>query len=67
MAQDNDLLKDLMVENVISLNADSTMKEAADMFLRYGFWALPITDENDKILGAVPYRDVMGLKHRMLE
>jgi magnesium transporter len=66
-AQDHELLKDLMVENVISLNADSTMKEAADMFLRYGFRALPITDENDRILGAVPYRDVMGLKHRMLE
>jgi magnesium transporter len=66
-AQDHELLKDLMVENVISLNASGTMKEAADMFLRYGFRALPITDENDKILGAVPYRDVMGLKHRILD
>jgi Mg/Co/Ni transporter MgtE len=66
-AQDHELLKDLMVENVISLNASGTMKQAADMFLRYGFRALPITDENDKILGAVPYRDVMGLKHRILE
>ena len=43
------------------------MKEAADMFLRYGFRALPITDENDNILGVVPYRDVMGLKHRILD
>jgi CBS domain-containing protein len=67
VAQDTERLKDLMVENVISLNKDATMKQAADMFLRYGFRALPITDENDIILGVVPYRDVMNLKHRILE
>lgn len=60
-------LRDLMVENVIGLNKDATMRQAADMFLRYGFRALPITDENDIILGVVPYRDVMNLKHRILE
>ena len=67
MAEDRSLLKDLMVESVISLNPDSTLKQAADMFLRYGFRALPVTDENETILGVVPYRDVMQLKHRILE
>jgi Mg/Co/Ni transporter MgtE len=67
VARDTERLKELMTENVISLNKDSTMKHAADMFLRYGFRALPITDENDIILGVVPYRDVMNLKHRILE
>jgi len=43
------------------------MKQASDMFLRYGFRALPITGENDVILGVVPYRDVMNLKHRILD
>ena len=67
MAEDEDLLKGLMVEHVISLNPDSTMKQAADAFIRYGFRALPVTDANDVILGVVPYRDVMNLKHRILE
>jgi len=67
MAEDDVLLGDLRVENVISLNPESTMKQAADAFLRYGFRALPVTDENDIILGVVPYRDVMNLKHRMLD
>lgn len=67
MAEDNALLRDLMVANVITLGADDTMKRAADMFLRYGFRALPITDSNHVILGVVPYRDVMGLKHRILD
>jgi magnesium transporter len=67
VAQDTERLQELMVENIISLDKDATMKQAADMFLRYGFRALPITDENDTILGVVPYRDVMNLKHRILE
>ena len=60
-------LKDLMVENVISLKCDSTMKEAAAAFLRYGFRALPVVDDSDVLQGVVPYRDVMNLKHRMLD
>jgi magnesium transporter len=67
MAEDSAVLKDLMVESVISLNPGDPMKRAADMFLRYGFRALPIIDEDDRILGVVPYRDVMNLKHRILE
>jgi CBS domain-containing protein/sporulation protein YlmC with PRC-barrel domain len=67
MAEDEDLLKNLMVEHVIRLNPESTMKQAADMFLRYGFRALPVTDANGVILGVVPYRDIMNLKHRMLD
>lgn len=67
MAEDDDLLKNLMVEHVISLNPESTMKQAADAFMRYGFRALPVTDANGVILGVVPYRDVMNLKHRMLD
>jgi Mg/Co/Ni transporter MgtE len=66
-AEDERLLKDLMVESVIGLPASSTMKQASDMFLRYGFRALPITGDNDVILGVVPYRDVMNLKHRILD
>lgn len=66
-AEDDVALKDLMVENVISLSADGTMKQASDMFLRYGFRALPITGESEVILGVVPYRDVMNLKHKILD
>jgi len=60
-------LKDLMVENVISLKCDCPMKEAASAFLRYGFRALPVVDDNEILQGVVPYRDVMNLKHRMLD
>ncbi len=61
------LLKDVMIDNVISLEEDSTLREASDMFKRYGFRAIPVTDEEEHILGVVTYRDVMNLGHRFLE
>ena len=61
------VLRDIMVGNVISLDPDSTLREAAELFVRYGFRALPITDQEDRILGVVMHRDVMGLKHRFVE
>jgi CBS domain-containing protein len=67
MAGDNELLRDLMVDNVITLNPGSTMKEALDLFIRYNFKALPVVGVNNVILGAVPCRDVMNVKHRVLE
>lgn len=67
MAEPGSKLKEVMVENVISLKCDSTMKEAAASFLRYGFRALPVVDDSEVIHGVVPYRDVMNLKHRMLD
>jgi Mg/Co/Ni transporter MgtE len=46
MAEDDVLLSNLMVENIISLNPDSTMEQAADAFIRYGFRALPVTSHS---------------------
>lgn len=67
MAGDNELLRDLMVDNVITLNPSSTMKEALDLFTRYDFKALPVVGVDNVILGAVPCRNVMNVKHRVLE
>jgi len=66
-ADDRALLKDIMVENVISLNTKSTLKEASQSFARYDFRALPVTDEKNRLVGVIPYRDVMDLTHHFLE
>ncbi len=66
-ADDQALLKDIMVENVISLNTESTLKEASQSFARYDFRALPVTDGRNRIVGVIPYRDVMNLTHHFLE
>ncbi|VVB54046.1 MgtE intracellular N domain protein [uncultured archaeon] len=66
-AKDDAHLKDIMSATIIDLKPESTLKDAYAIFARYGFRAIPITDENGKLMGAVPYRDVMNLTHRFLE
>lgn len=66
-ADDKASLRDVMVENVISLSTGSTLKEAAQEFARYGFRALPVVDDENRLVGAIPYRDVMNLTHQFVE
>jgi CBS domain-containing protein/sporulation protein YlmC with PRC-barrel domain len=66
-ASEETLLQDIMKENVVTLNRNGTLKEASETFARYGFHILPVTDPQRKLLGIVPYRDVMNLKHRYLD
>jgi len=66
-ADDKTLLKDIMVGNVISLRTGYTLKESAQEFGQYGFRALPVVDEEARLIGSIPYRDVMNLAHQFIE
>jgi magnesium transporter len=66
MARDGDRLGDIMTETLITLSPENTLKEASLMFARYGFRAIPVTNQEGKILGVIHYRDVMDLKHRFV-
>jgi magnesium transporter len=66
-ADDKALLKDIMVENVITLNTESTLKEASQSFARYDFRAIPVVDDKNRLMGVIPYRDVMNLTHHFVE
>jgi CBS domain-containing protein/sporulation protein YlmC with PRC-barrel domain len=66
-AKPDQTLKDVMIDSVVELHPDSTLKDALEHFSRYDFRAIPVVDESEKLLGAIPYRDVMNLKHRFLE
>jgi Mg/Co/Ni transporter MgtE len=66
-ADDKAFLRDVMVENVITLSTVNTLKEAAQEFARYGFRALPVVDEENHLMGVIPYRDVMNLTHHFVE
>jgi Mg/Co/Ni transporter MgtE len=59
-------LEEIMVRNVIALNPQSTLRDASLIFSKYGFRAIPITDKN-KVVGVVPSRDVMNLKHLFID
>jgi CBS domain-containing protein len=56
-------LEDIMLRNFICLKTTSTLKDASLLFSRYSFRALPVIDEKGKLVGVVPFRDVMNLGH----
>ena len=66
-ADDRAFLRDVMLENVISIPTGSTLKDAAQEFSRYGFRALPVVDDENRLFGVIPYRDVMNLTHHFIE
>lgn len=64
-ARTGQALGDIMTEHVIALPKDATLREAAMLFDRYNFRALPITDENERLLGALSSRDMRALRPRL--
>ena len=65
-ADPEQILADIMTTNVISLNTKDTLREAVELFARYSFRAIPVVDDADKLMGIVPFRDIKGLKHRLI-
>jgi CBS domain-containing protein len=66
-AADQTLLKDIMRARTIFLRSDDSLKEAARVFERYGYRALPVVERTGKLLGIVLSRDVLDLEHHYVE
>ncbi len=66
-ADDRSLLGEIMDPVNIQLKPENTLREAAVLFARYDLRALPVVDADGKIVGVVPYRDVMKLTHHFTE
>ncbi len=64
-AEPGQIIGEIMTDNVISLNPDETLQDAVDMFGRYGFRAIPVTDNEERLLGVVSFDDIKGIKPRL--
>ena len=64
-AEPDQSIGEIMTDNVISLNPDDTLSDAVDMFTRYGFRAIPITDDQNKLFAVVSFSDIRGIKPRL--
>lgn len=65
MADDDQTLAEIMTDNVMSLNPNETLSDAFDMFERYSFRAIPVTDAEDRLVSVVSFRDIKGIKPRL--
>lgn len=66
-ADEKAMLKDIMIKRVITLSPKATYREAAELFEKYDFRAIPVVDKYNKLLGAVTYKDLVGLKHKFID
>lgn len=52
---------DIMETDIISVKTDDSQRYVADQFIKYGFVAMPVVDNMDRLVGIVTYDDVMRI------
>ena len=61
LAGDDDLLEEIMEENVISVQSHEDRETVARMFSKYDFMALPVVDQDGRMLGIVTIDDAVDV------
>ena len=62
MKQADDVIGSFMNENVISVNTHTDQEEVAEMFRKYGFIAMPVVDNEDRMVGIITIDDVIDIQ-----
>ena len=57
----DDIIGDFMNENVISIRTTTDQEEAAQMFSKYDFIAMPVVDNEDRMVGIITIDDVVDI------
>lgn len=62
LAEDDDIpVQNIMETHVISLNTMTDQEEAARMFAKYNFLAMPVVDTENRMVGIVTFDDAMDV------
>ncbi|MCR5156324.1 MAG: magnesium transporter [Butyrivibrio sp.] len=56
-----EIIGDIMNTNVISINTMTDQEEAARMFQKYGFTAMPVVDAESRMVGIITIDDVVDI------
>jgi magnesium transporter len=64
-AESDQSIGEIMIDNVISLRPADTLSDAVGMFARYSFRAIPVADDENKLVAVVSYNDIRGIKPRL--
>ena len=59
LAEDDELVKSIMEENVISVTTLADQEQVAQMFSNYNFLALPVVDNENRLVGIVTIDDAI--------
>lgn len=62
LAQDDDMrIEEIMETNIISVNTQADQEEVAQMFSKYNFLALPVVDNENRMVGIITFDDAMDV------
>lgn len=61
MADDDDEIREIMEENVISVNTMDDREDVANSFAKYDFLALPVVDRENRLVGIVTVDDAIDV------
>ncbi len=61
LGQGDDLVRDIMHENVISINTLMDQEQAAAQFKKYDFTAMPVVDNEDRMVGIITVDDIVDI------
>ena len=59
IAKQDTPLRDFMKRDVITINAHANREEAAKLVAKYDFIAIPVVDDDDKMLGIITHDDIL--------
>jgi magnesium transporter len=57
----NDKVEDLMTTDLISVNVTDSQEESAELLSKYDLIAIPVQDDNGRLLGIITFDDVMDV------
>lgn len=61
LADENELIGDIMDENIISASTNEDRELVAQRFTKYGLLVMPVVDDENRLVGIVTFDDVMDV------
>jgi magnesium transporter len=60
-AQPQQFLSEILAPRVVSVKLDEDQNEVVEAFAKYGFRALPVVDEENRLKGVIGFRSVLDV------
>ena len=54
-------LEDLMDTRIVSVNIEEDKKEIANLFAKYGVMAIPVIDDDERMMGVIIFRNILEI------
>ena len=58
---DNELIRDMMDDNVVSVSTTTDQEDVSQMFEKYGYLAIPVVDNEKRLVGIVTIDDAISI------